>query len=160
MHNTGVRTIAAAVAIMSTLSACAVVEESISAPDVNLTAVKLEAVDFSRQTFKLSFDVSNPNAFPLPVNLIDYGVRLDGHRFASGRTDCDIMVPAGGDTEFDISVELDLLKSAPALLSVVHDSARRDIPYSLEGRVGLSIPATKPLRFEQNGRIQMTALLD
>jgi LEA14-like dessication related protein len=160
MHNAGVRTIAAAVAVLSTLSACAVVEESISAPDVNLTAVKLETLDFSGQTFKLSFDVSNPNAFPLPVNLIDYGVSLDGHRFASGRTDCDIMVPAGGDTEFDISVELDLLKSAPALLSVVHDSAKRDIPYSLEGRVSLAIPATKPLKFEQSGRIQMTALLD
>lgn len=160
MHSAGIRTIAAAAAILSTLSACAVVEESISAPDVNLKAVKLETLGFSGQTFTLSFDVSNPNAFPLPVNLIDYGVSLDGHRFASGKTDCDILVPAGGDTEFDISVELDLLNTAPALLSVVRASTRREIPYSLEGRVGLAIPATRPLKFEQSGRIQMTALLD
>ena len=119
-----IRTVASATVILCTLSACAAIEESISPPDVRLTAVKLEELGFSAQTFKLSFDVSNPNAFPLPVNLIDYGVRLDGHRFASGKTDCDILVPAGGDTEFDISVELDLLNTAPALLSIVRSSAR------------------------------------
>lgn len=152
--------IASTMLVFTTLSGCAAIEESISAPEVSLTAVKLEKLGFTGQTFKLSFDVSNPNAFPLPVNLIDYGVRLDGHRFASGETDCDILVPARGDTEIDISVELDLLNTAPALLAIVRDSGRSAIPYSLEGRVGLDIPATRPLKFEQTGEIRMTALLN
>ena len=151
---------AGAATVLALLSGCAVIEESIRPPSVSLTAVTVEKIGFSAQTFKLSFDVSNPNAFPLPVNLIDYGVKLDGHRFASGETECDILVPARGDTVFDISVELDLLRTAPALLSLVRDSARRDIPYSIEGRIGLDIPATRPLGFEQSGQIRMSALLD
>ena len=145
---------------LALMSGCAIIEDSISPPEVVLTAVKLEQIGFSGQTFKLSFDVSNPNGFPLPVNLIDYGVKLDGYRFASGETECDILVPARGETEFDISVELDLLRTAPALLAIVRDSGRNAIPYSVEGRVGLDIPATRPLGFEHSGAIRMTSVLD
>jgi LEA14-like dessication related protein len=142
------------------LSGCAVIEESISPPDVRLRTVELEKVDFSSQRFLLSFDVSNPNPFPLPIKSIDYGVRLDGYRFASGATDCDILIAAGGDGEFAISVDLDLLNTAPVLLAAVRKSDSRDIPYAIKGSVALDIPATRPLSFEQSGAIRLTAALD
>lgn len=160
MNRLVIRTIASTTVAVTLLTGCAAIEESISPPDVTLTGVELETLGFSGQTFKLSFDVSNPNAFPLPVRQIDYGVRLDGLRFASGETECDILVPARGDSEFVISVDLDLLNTAPALLAVVRDSARREIPYAIEGRIGLDIPATRPLSFQHSGAISMTAALD
>ena len=139
------------------LASCAATGTLISAPDVRLTGVEVTSLDFSGQTFRLGFDVSNPNPFPLPVRQISYGLRLDGQQFAAGETAGNFVVPANGDGDFAISVELDLLKSAPQLLYTVHDGVRRAIPYALEGSLGVDIPFAKPLKFETNGEIRVLA---
>ena len=139
------------------LSACASLEHVVSAPKVSLRNVHVENIGFSSQTFLLAFDVTNPNAFPLPIKSINYGVKLDGHRFASGEAASAFTVPAGGDGEFAISVNVDLLQTAPELLFIVRDASRRDIPYTLEGRLGIDIPYAKPVRFENSGLIRLQA---
>ena len=139
------------------LASCAATGSLVSAPDVRLTDVEVTSLDFSGQTFRLGFDVSNPNPFPLPIKQIRYGVRLDGQQFAAGETSSNFVVPANGDGEFAISVELDLLKSAPQLLYTVHDGVRRAIPYALEGSLGVDIPFAKPLKFETIGEIRVLA---
>jgi LEA14-like dessication related protein len=112
-------------------------------------------IDFSGQTFLLGFDVTNPNPFPLPITAVSYGVELEGHRFASGETEGGFTVPASGDGEFAISVELNLLKSAPQLLYIVNDGVKRDISYELKGQFGMDIPFTKPLTFRSTGEIRL-----
>lgn len=138
------------------LAACASLPENlISEPEVELRDVQAIGLGFKSQTFLLSFDISNPNAFSLPVSHISYGVRLDGHRFASGQTPCEISVPAGGETQFAISVELDLLSTAPRLLAIVRDGTRAEIPYELEGELSVDIPFTPPISYRANGAIQL-----
>lgn len=139
------------------LASCASLEEVVSAPDVELTEVYVETLDLRKQTFLLEFDVVNPNPFPLPVNTVAYGVSLDGHRFASGETTSGFVVPAGSEGEFIISVDLNLLQTAPELLFIVREAVQRDIPYVLEGRLGVDIPAVKPVRFETEGTIRLQA---
>ena len=92
-----------------------------------------------------------------PEKLKAYGVRLDGHRFASGETTSGFVVPAGSEGEFMISVDLNLLQTAPELLFIVRDAVHRDIPYVLEGQLGVDIPAVKPVRFETEGMIRLQA---
>ncbi len=138
------------------LAGCASLPENlIATPRVELRDVQIVGLGFKNQTFLLSFDISNPNPFPLPVNHISYGVRLDGLRFASGEAASDISVPAGGDSEFAISVELDLLNTAPQLLSIMRDGTRGEIPYSLDGRLGIDIPMTPPVTFRSDGAIRV-----
>ena len=147
--------------VLATLSACTSLPENlISKPEVRLQDVQVMGIGFTGQTFLLSFDVHNPNPFPLPVNHVSYGVRLDGHRFASGRTASDISVPAEGDSEFAISVELDLLATAPQLLSIVRNGARAEIPYELEGQLGIDIPLTPPISYRSNGTIRLNSSND
>jgi LEA14-like dessication related protein len=141
----------------SVLSACASVGNLVSSPDVSLRNVQLTDFDLSSQTFELAFDVSNPNPFPLPVKSVKYGVLLDGQPFASGSTEGAFSVPASGDGEFSISVSLDLLRSAPSLLSIVRAGARRNIPYEIQGELGVDIPFTKPLSFNKNGEIKLNS---
>jgi LEA14-like dessication related protein len=140
------------------LSACASTGDLIDVPNVSLRNVEVTDMDFSRQTFLLGFDVTNPNAFPLPIRTVTYGVELDGYRFASGSTTGNFTVPASGDAEFAISVELDLLKTAPQLLYLVRDSLKRDIPYQLKGQLRLDIPLTDPVRFNSSGEIRLQAV--
>lgn len=143
---------------LTMLSACASLPENlVSTPEVRLQNVQVMGLGFTGQTFLLSFDVHNPNPFPLPVNHVSYGLRLDGHRFASGRTASEFSIPAGGDSEFAISVELNLLSTAPQLLSVVKNSSRTEIPYELEGQLGIDIPMTPPISYRSNGAIRLNS---
>ncbi len=140
------------------LSSCATVPESlVGSPQVYLRDVQLVELDFKRQTFLLSFDVANPNPFPLPVHNVGYGVTLDGQLFASGETASRFTVPADGDASFAISVDLDLLKTAPKLLSIVRDGARRDVRYDLEGSFGVDLPLVPTLKYHDTGVIRVTS---
>jgi LEA14-like dessication related protein len=140
------------------LTACASTGSIVSAPGVTLRNVEVANIDFSGQTFVLGFDVTNPNPFPLPIREISYGVQLDGQRFASGTVESGFSVPAGGDSEFAISVELDLMRTAPQLLHLLHDGVGRDIPYTLDGQFGIDLPYVKPVAFRAAGEIRLTAV--
>ena len=84
-------------------------------------------------------------------------MKLDGQRFATGRTPCKIHVPAGETTQFAISVELDLLNTAPRLLSIIREGVRSDIPYELEGELGIDLPLTPPVTYRSTGTIRLNS---
>ncbi|MEM9402793.1 MAG: LEA type 2 family protein [Pseudomonadota bacterium] len=136
---------------------CASTGGLLGQPEVSLTDVEVTAIDLKGQSFVLSFDVSNPNPFPLAISQINYGVELDGHRFASGETDCSIKVPADSHESFEISVDLNLLQTAPKLLFVVRDGVRKEIPYELQGKFIVDIPTSPRVQFENAGNIQLQA---
>jgi LEA14-like dessication related protein len=150
------RTILAAATASSLifLAGCAGTGKLVSAPSVDLRHVEATEIGFSGQTFLLAFDVHNPNPFPLPVSTISYGIELDGYRFASGSTTGGFTVPASGQAEFAVSVDLNLLQTAPTLLYIVKDSLEKEVPYELKGEFGLDIPATTPLRFRSSGGVR------
>ena len=140
------------------LGACETLPENlIEKPKVALRSVQVVGLGLNAQTFLLSFDISNPNPFALPVSHVSYGVKLDGQRFATGRTPGEINVPADGTTQFAISVELDLLSTAPALLSIVREGVRREVPYELEGELAIDIPLTPPVRYRSAGAIRLNS---
>jgi LEA14-like dessication related protein len=94
------------------------------------------------------------------ISSVSYGVDLDGHRFATGETKGGFTIPASGDGEFAISVELNLLKTAPQLLYIVRDGVKRDIPYELHGKLGVDIPFIEPVSFASSGEIRLQAAID
>ena len=140
------------------MSACASMPESlVDSPRVNLSNVQVVGLGFRTQTFLLSFDVANPNPFPLPVSHFGYGVKLDGQRFASGETASDFTIPADGGASFAISVDLDLLQTAPQLLSIVRNGTRQDISYELVGRLGVDIPMAPTIKYRNSGKIRLNS---
>ena len=144
--------------VASALSACASLpQNALQMPNVSLSNVEVVGLGFDGQTFLLSFDVSNPNPVSLPVRHLAYGLKLNGQRFASGETDCEIVIPANGDTTFAINVDLDLLQTAPQLLFIVRDGGRQEIAYEVEGRMGLDLPLVPPIRYRNNGSFRLAA---
>ena len=144
-------------AVVSLLQGCASTGDLVDAPSVRLSNVEVTRIDLDDQTFLLDFEVSNPNPFPLPVRAISYGVELDGFRFASGETQGEFTVPAEGDGKFAISVDVDLMRTAPQLLFIVRDAVRRDIPYELQGRFEVDIPLAPAVSFRNDGTIRLQA---
>lgn len=148
--------ITALILALGGLGACASIpENTISTPEVELRDIEVVGLGFKAQTFLLSFDISNPNPFPIPVNHITYGLKLDGQRFASGETPCGITIPAGGESEFTISVELDLLSTAPRILNTVREGGRREIPYELKGELGIDVPLIPSVTYRTDGSIRL-----
>jgi len=144
--------------LVLSISACATMPENlVKSPTVNLSSVQVMGLGFANQTFLLSFDVENPNPFPLPVDHVNYGVKLNGQRFASGETVSNFTVPAIGNARFAISVDLNLLQTAPGLLSIVRDGARREIAYELTGQLGVGIPLTPPIKYSNRGSIRLNS---
>jgi LEA14-like dessication related protein len=144
-------------AIACLSSACASNGLVVEKPGVSLRNVGVEAVDLDSQTFVLGFEVNNPNPFPLPIRSIAYGVELDGFRFASGETVSDFVVPAGSDGHFEITVDVNLMRTAPQLMFIVRDGIYRDIPYALEGEFAIDVPFTNPVAFRNEGSIRLSA---
>jgi len=139
------------------LGGCATtLENLVKSPSVELRNVQVVGLGFNSQTFLLSFDVSNPNAFALPVRSVSYGIKLDGQRFASGKTPSEFSVPANGETKFAISVDLNLLQTAPRLLSILRQSVREDVKYELEGVLAVDIPFTPPVSYRNSGTIRLS----
>lgn len=139
------------------LAGCASTGALVEVPQVSLRNVEVKDVDLKSQTFVLDFDVINPNPFPLPIQSVSYGVELDGYRFASGETQGSFTVPGSSDGSFAISVDVNLMRTAPALFFIVREGVYREIPYELEGEFDLDIPFADPVSFRTKGHIQMHA---
>ena len=148
------RSLAGLFAVLA-LSGCAGTGSLVSSPTVNLTSVRLEGLSFSRQTFLLAFDVSNPNPFPLPVKAIRYNVSFDDERFAGGETEGQFTVPARGDDAFVISVDLDVLNTATQLTSLFRGGMPEQVSYELDGSLTVDIPFTQPVPFSSTGVIRI-----
>ena len=156
METTRFRTIAlSTVALLAT--GCASTGTIVERPSVTLSKVAVTEVDLGGQTFVLDFDVVNPNPFPLPIRSIAYGVELEGLRLASGETQSAFTVPAGGESHFEITVDVDLMRTAPQLMFVVREGIYRDIPYALEGRFAIDVPFANPVTFRNEGSIRLNA---
>lgn len=140
------------------LTGCASgLQNMLKSPTVELYSVQLVALDFNSQTFLLSFDVANPNGFALPIKAVTYGVKLNGQSFASGATASAFTVAANGTSQFAISVDLDLLQTAPKLLSIVRQSVREEVSYELDGELALDLPLTPPVAFRNSGNIRLSS---
>jgi LEA14-like dessication related protein len=139
----------------SQVSSCATLQDIAALPEVSLQSVQVKDLDFKSQTFVLNFDVSNPNPIALPIKSVSYAVKLDGLRFASGDVVCAFSIPARGDTSFAITADLDLLNTAPQLLTIVRSAMRRDIPYELSGSLGIDLPLVRPAQFSADGSIRL-----
>ena len=139
------------------LGGCAGIDTMIDSPRVTLSQIELKSLDLDGQTVLIGFDVTNPNPFPLPVRALRYGVKLDGYRFASGETEARFTVPAQSDADFAISVELDLLRTAPKLIHIVRSGAHREVPYSLEGEFAVDVPLIPSVAFTSGGTIRLFA---
>ncbi len=137
------------------LSACASTGGLIDAPSVDLIGVELKSVSIRRQTFLLSFDIENPNPFPLPVKAFDYEVVFDDQKFAEGQTQGSFTVPANSIDSFAVSVDLDFLSSATHFKSLMSGGLQENIAYELRGKLAVDIPLVKPIAFSNSGVINM-----
>lgn len=145
--------------VFAFLAGCASSGSLLHPPAVNLTSVEVSEMTFDNQTFLLGFNVSNPNPVPLPVRSLEYNVRLNDQNFAGGEAESSFTVPAGGDEDIVISVDLDLLRSGAQLTSIIRSGVKDNLNYELNGRLGVDLPTEPALNFSDTGTIMVQSEL-
>jgi LEA14-like dessication related protein len=107
-----------------------------------------------QQTFAVRLNIQNPNDRALPVRGLHTELNVGGEQIASGVSDRAIIVPAFGDSDFDMTITANL---ALALLKL-NDKANQhadSIDYDLTGAASIDLPFLRNLPFHQSGSFKL-----
>lgn len=139
-----------ALVLPALLAACAYTR--LQQPELSVVDVNLVRGDLFQQELRVRMRVYNPNDRVLPVRSINYQVELAGRAFAHGESTSDFVIPAMGDTEFDVNVTAN---AASALLRFMGSGDQRDPEYRLSGEVKLSSGLVRSIPFDRKGTLKL-----
>lgn len=131
------------------LAACAYTH--LQKPELSVVGVDVVKGDLFQQQLRVRMRVHNPNDRELPVRSISYAVELAGKAFAHGESTGDFVIPANGDTQFDVNVTAN---AAAALLHLL--SSGQDRPqYRISGKVQLASGLLRNIPFDHTGELKL-----
>lgn len=135
------------------LSGCSALAPKIETPRLMLVSAAMTSGDLFSQTFLVRLHVENPNDRELPVRGIEYELFLQGDSFAEGLSNRPFVVPARGETEFDLTVRTHFVSSIGRLLSRL--GGKDKVEYVLEGKVLTDIGMLKKVPFRETGTVNL-----
>jgi LEA14-like dessication related protein len=146
--------LATALLILPFLAGC-VLFPKFKAPQLSVVDAQLQKGDIWTQRVKLRLRVRNPNERTLPVKGLTYAIELDGQPFADGESATSFVVPAGGEAEFDTTVNVNLATTLLRYLS--HGGGGQNIEYHITGKVRLSTGMWpfRSIHFDQHGLFKL-----
>jgi LEA14-like dessication related protein len=106
----------------------------IEQPKISIQNISLQEISLTQGTALVTLNIANPNAFPIPLQGIQYGLSLNGHPVASGDQNQGMSIGARQEMPINIPVKLDfmqLLQLAPEAMKT------RSLQYDLTGAVKL-----------------------
>ena len=134
------------------LAGCSQIFPKFKTPQLTVIDAQVVKGDLWTQHVKLRLRVQNPNSRTLPVKGLSYSIDLDGQPFANGVSATSFVVPAGGEAEFDTTVNVNL---ASAMIRVMGRGSGEPIEYRLQGKVSLSAGLWRSIRFDQRGQFRL-----
>jgi len=132
------------------LAGCSLVAPKFAKPQISVASIELKGGNFLQQKFLVKLNVQNPNDRSLPVTSLHVELNVAGERIASGASSRAFVVPAHGETQFDMDITANV---ALALLKLAgrQDQHADSIDYEMTGGASLDLPFLRDLPFHQNG---------
>ena len=143
-------------AVLLVLAGCAAFAPKLEAPRLALVSAAMTSGDIFSQNFLVRMHVQNPNDRDLPIRGIDYQLFLEGDSFAEGVTPKAFVVPANGETEFDITVRTNFVSSVGRLLTRLQ--GKQQVRYVIEGKVLTDIGMLKKIPFRESGTVDLATV--
>lgn len=134
------------------LSACAALPR-LEAPKLSVVGITMQRADVFSQRLLVRMRVLNPNARDLPVRGITYRIEVNDAQLGQGSTNEPFLVPALGETEFDVQVTTNLAGTLARLL--LRDGAQDTLEYRLAGEVALSSGFLRRIPFDERGSVKL-----
>lgn len=119
-------------------------------PSVSVRSARLDSVKLSGLTVDVYFDVNNPNPFALPLEQVDWNLRLFDTRVGAGTTRMDKTLPAQRTTRVKMPIRVRFEDVGSIAGRVVN---ARSIDWDLDGTAQFQSPAGPlALDFAETGR--------
>jgi LEA14-like dessication related protein len=138
------------------LASCSAFAPKIEAPRLSLISIGMMSADIFNQQFRVRMHVQNPNDRDIPVNGLDYELFLEGDSFAEGVSNQAFVIPAMGETEFDLTVRTNFVSSIGRLVSRLN--GRTQVNYVLEGKVLTDIGMFNKVPFRESGSVDLSTM--
>lgn len=135
------------------VAACSALAPKIETPRLTIVRVAMTSADIFNQQFLLRLHVQNPNDRELSITGIDYKLFLEGDSFAEGLASRPFVVPALGETEFDMTVRTNFVSGIGRLLSRLN--GRDQVHYVVEGKVFADLGLVKKIPFQESGTVSL-----
>jgi LEA14-like dessication related protein len=136
------------------MAGCSLVAPKYERPTVSVASIQLVGGNFLQQNFLVKLNVQNPNDRALPVTSLHVELNALGDRIASGVSSRAFVVPAHGDTQFDMTITANM---ALALLKLAGrtDKHSDSIDYEMTGGASIDLPFLRDLPFHQTGSFSL-----
>jgi LEA14-like dessication related protein len=144
---------AALCSLALSVAGCSALGPKIEVPRLSLVHVAMTSADIFNQQFLVRVHVQNPNDRELPIKGIDYELFLEGDSFAEGLSNKPFVVPALGETEFDMTVRTNFVSGVGRLLSRLN--GRDQVQYVVEGKVLTELGMAKKIPFQETGTVSL-----
>jgi LEA14-like dessication related protein len=139
------------------LAACSLVTPKFERPTLTVVGIEMVGGNLLKQNFRVKFHIQNPNDRDLPVSGLHASVNVEGEALAEGQNDRAFVVPARGETDFDMVV------SANMALALIKLANKRDqhadtIGYEITGAASIDLPFMRDLPFHQTGSFSLKGI--
>jgi LEA14-like dessication related protein len=136
------------------LGACSTFLPKLETPHLSIVNVSMLDGSVWEQNLKVRMRVQNPNSRALPVRGLTYTLEVAGEDLAQGVAGDSFVVPAFGETEFDMNIRTNM---AMALLRLASGSrtSSDNIDYRIHGKVSLSEGLLRSIPFEEHGTFKL-----
>jgi LEA14-like dessication related protein len=145
------------VSVVLCLAACTLLTPKFTRPNVSVVSVEMRSGNLLQQNFAVKLNIQNPNDRALPVSGLHVELNVGGEQIASGVSDRAIVVPAFGESEFDMTIKANM---ALALLKLANkmDQQSDSIDYDLTGAANIDLPFLRDLPFHQTGSFSLKGM--
>jgi len=145
------------VALALSLGACSLLAPQFNRPNVSVVSVELRGGNLLQQNFAVKLHIQNPNNRSLPVSGLHVELTVGGEQIATGVSDHAVVVPANGDSDFDMTIKANV---ALALLKLANkmDQQSDAIAYEVTGSASVDLPFLRDLPFHQSGSFSLKGI--
>jgi LEA14-like dessication related protein len=137
------------------LAACSLVAPKFNRPNVSVVSIDMRGGNLLQQNFGVRLNVQNPNDRALPVSGLHVELNVGGERIASGVSDRAFVVPAFGESEFDMTIKANMALAVLKLANKM-DQHADSIDYELTGAARIDLPFLHDLPFHQTGSFSLS----
>ena len=142
------------IALTVCVGACSLVAPKFNRPTVTVVSIELRGGNLLQQNFAVKLNIQNPNDRPLPVHGLHAELNVGGEQIASGVSDRAVVIPALGESEFDLTITANLALALLKLTDRANQHAN-SIDYDLSGAASLDLPFLRNLPFHQTGTLKL-----
>ncbi|MHB8475072.1 MAG: LEA/WHy family protein [Steroidobacteraceae bacterium] len=143
-----------AAACLLWLGACSLVTPKFNRPNVSVMSIEMRSGNLLQQNFAVKLNIQNPNNQALPVKGLHVELNVGGAEIASGVSDRAVVVPAFGESEFDLTIRANMALAVIQLADKINQHSDT-VDYDLTGAASIDLPFLRDLPFHQTGSFSL-----